>query len=135
MTATIDETLEQINKRVGFSVLDDDPDLNWITAKYRVKPSFVALGLCMLIAILLLLSRADRLIVCFTGSIIPAYFTFLALEHLRRQMVLKYLTYWAVFVIMEVASPFIVFIIPAHFWVFTRLLLTIWLLNPRLAGA
>lgn len=132
---TLDEALGQINKLVGFNTLDDDPDLLWIHHKYHVKPSFVALGLCMLLAILLLLSRADRLIVCFTCSIIPAYFTFLALLHMRKPLIVKYLTYWAMFVLMELVSPIIVLVLPAHFWVFIRVVLTVSLLNPKLNGA
>jgi hypothetical protein len=56
----------------------------------------------MLIAILLLLSQADRLSVCFTRNILAAYSSFLPIEYLSRQMVLKYLIYWAVLAIMEI---------------------------------
>lgn len=133
--ASIEETFAQINKAVGFKALDDDPDLLWVYNKYHVRPSFVALGLTMLIAVLLLLSRADRLIVCCTCSIIPAYFTFLALLHVRKPLMVKYLTYWPLFVATEVSSPLIVLLLPPHFWVLVRILLTAYLLNPKLNGA
>jgi hypothetical protein len=85
----------------------------------------------MLIALLLLLSRADLLSVCFTRNILAPYFPFLPIEYHSRQMVLKYLIYWAVLAIMEIVSLLIVFVTPTHFWMFIRLILSIWLLNPH----
>ena len=132
MTATVDETLNQVNKLVGFGELDDDPDLDWISHKYHVKPSFCALGFSLLIFILLLLSRADRLIVCFCCSIVPAYFTYLALIHLRKSLIIKYLTYWPIFAVTEALTPFFALIMPLHAWVIVRIVLTVALLNPKL---
>jgi len=135
MAATIEDTLRQINKLVGFGELDEDPDLLWIANKYHVKPSFFTLGLCILIAVLLTFSRADRLVVCVACSVIPAYFTFLALVHQRKPRITKYLTYWPTFIVMEVASPLMSLIVPPHFWVFVRVLITAYLLNPKFNGA
>lgn len=52
-----------------------------------------------------------------------------------RQVVAKYLTYWVAFALSEVASPVMSVVLPGHFWVFTRLLLVVWLLNPNFEGA
>lgn len=54
----MDETLDRLNYRLGFNVLDEDPDLKWIESSYRIKPSFGALGLSMLVITLLFISRA-----------------------------------------------------------------------------
>lgn len=74
------ELINQAIAITGLNKLDTHPSLQWVEAKTKAKPSQVALGLSVLLFILLAIFSFDKLVLCIAGYLVPAYFTYLAME-------------------------------------------------------
>jgi len=73
------EYLTQATVLTGLNKLDSHPSIQWVEAKTKVKPSFIALGLSVLLTLLLAVFSFDKLVLCIAAYIVPAYFTLLAM--------------------------------------------------------
>lgn len=127
--------LKQAASLTGLNKLDSHPSLQWIEVKTKVKPSFIALGLSVLIILLLAVFSLDKLVLCIVAYIVPAYFTLLAIETQQKEAQIRYLVYWAAFSITEILNPMGTFLLGTHLWVITRVGIVVALLNPKVDGA
>ena len=66
-------------------------------------------------------------LVCY---LIPAYLSFLALESIDKEDDIRYLTYWIIFSISEVSTPFLKLFFNKFTYMTLRILLTLALLHP-----
>lgn len=84
------------------------------------------------VIIVALTSNATGIVVSLTCCLIPAYFTFVALESPNSEDNIKYLTYWILFAGIELVSPVLSLVLSSLLYVFLRIGLTVALLHPSL---
>lgn len=100
--------------------------------KTKLKPSVIALSLIVFLTIVIIVAEASAFVVGVACFLIPAYFSFIALESLDKEDDKKFLTYWIIFSISEVISPIFNWIFTPTFFTIGRVLLTIVLLHPQI---
>ena len=77
--------------------LDSNESLAFVEEKTKLKPSVIALALILFLGIVIVISEASAFVTGIACFLIPAYFSFLALESLEKEDDKKYLTYWIIF--------------------------------------
>lgn len=89
----MEEFVDQASKLLHLNSLDDSKELAFIEKKLGVKPSALVIAAGVFLLIVTFLSNATSLVVGVGCCLVPAYFTFLALESGRKALK-KYLIYW-----------------------------------------
>lgn len=72
--------LSQLIKNLKLEELDNIPNLFFVQKYLGVKPSSLLVPLIIFVVIVSLISNASRIVVSLICCLIPAYFTFVALE-------------------------------------------------------
>ena len=134
MKTTMLQNIEKITEITGLKHLDSYQQLHSLGVYYGVKPSVAGLGVSFMIIILVIFSVAGSLIMAIVGFLIPALFTLRAIT-LKGQEDVKYLTYWVMYALTEVATPLITLLIPEAYWLSLRTMIVILLLHPKFEGA
>ena len=129
---TMANQVESIAHILKLEKLDQNQSLSFIEAKTKVKPSVIALALIVFITIIIMIAEASAFIVGICCFLIPAYFSFVALESKDKEDDKKFLTYWILFSISEVVAPLFNWILSPTIFTIARVLLTIGLLHPEL---
>ena len=124
--------VESITKILKLEKLDQNESLSFIETKTKVKPSVIALALIVFITIIIMIAEASAFIVAVCCFLIPAYFSFVALESTEKEDDKKFLTYWILFSISEVVAPLFNWLLSPTLFTMARVLLTIGLLHPEL---
>ena len=71
--------LDQAVSLTGLDKIDSHPSLNWVEQKAKTKPSYIVLGLSIVLLLLLAVFSFDTLVLGTVGYVVPAYFTFLSM--------------------------------------------------------
>ncbi|MBS1890244.1 MAG: TB2/DP1/HVA22 family protein [Actinobacteria bacterium] len=129
------DLIRQATVLTGLDKLDSHPSLQFVEAKTKVKPSFIALGIAILLLLLLAVFSLDKLVLCIAAYVVPAYFTLLTMQSQNKEGQIRYLVYWASFSVAEILNPVGTLVLGTHLWVITRVGLVVALLNPRIDGA
>jgi len=124
------DQLKKYLEPLKLETLDRLPGLSFIETKYKVKPSYVLLGLFAILLILSPILNTHSLLTSIICYLIPAYLSFIALESTDKEDDIRYLTYWIIFSLAEVGTPFLRFFLSSFFYMTFRIALTIVLLHP-----
>lgn len=106
------------------------PSLKVIEEKTKLKPSWallLSLGLLVLFSPLLNTYGIVISLICY---LVPAYLSFIALESTDKEDDIRYLTYWIIFSVAEVFSPFLRLFFNKFMYMAIRVLLSVALLHP-----
>ncbi len=125
--------MEQLNKFIEplkFQALDRMQSLKFIEEKYKVKPSIVLLIAFVVLLLLTPFLHTHAILTSIVCYLIPAYLSFLALESTDKEDDIRYLTYWIVFSVAEVSTPFLKLFFNKFTYMTFRILLTLALLHP-----
>ena len=124
--------VESIAQALKLDSLDTNESLAFVEEKTKIKPSVIALSLIVFLTLIIIVAEASALVIGISCFLIPAYFSFLALETLDQDDDKKYLTYWILFSISEVLSPLLSWAFSPTFYTIGRVLIAIGLLHPQL---
>jgi hypothetical protein len=95
----------------------------------------LTLAVSALLFVLLAIFSFDSLVLCIAGYMIPAYFTYLAMESHHKEGEIRFLVYWAAFSLSEILNPVGVYLLGKHLWVILRVGMVTALINPKVDGA
>ena len=95
----------------------------------------VLLGLFAALLVLSPILKTHALLTSIIFYLIPAYLSFLALESTDKDDDIRYLTYWIIFSIVEVAAPGFKLFFNNFTYMAFRILVTLVLLHPQSAIA
>lgn len=104
--------------------------LKFIEAKYKVKPSVVLLIVFVVLLILSPILNTHNILTSIVCYLIPAYLSFIALESTDKEDDIRYLTYWIIFSLVEVSTPFFRLFFNKFIYMTMRVLITVILLHP-----
>lgn len=125
--------MDQLNKWIEplkFQALDRMQSLQFVEEKYKVKPSVVLLIVFVVLLVLSPLLNTHALLTSIVCYLIPAYLSFLALESTDKEDDIRYLTYWIIFSVAEVSTPFLKLFFNKFTYMTFRIILTVALLHP-----
>lgn len=106
------------------------PSLKIIEEKFKVKPSVVLLILFVVLILLTPFLKTHSILTSIICYLIPAYLSFIALESIDKQDDIRYLTYWIIFSIVEVSTPFFRLFFNKFIFMIIRISITLILLHP-----
>lgn len=125
--------MDQLNKWIEplkFQALDRMQSLQFVEERYKVKPSVVLLIAFVVMLVLSPLLNTHSLLTSIVCYLIPAYLSFLALESTDKEDDIRFLTYWIIFSIAEVSTPFLKLFFNKFTYMTFRIILTVALLHP-----
>jgi receptor expression-enhancing protein 5/6 len=122
--------LNRIIEPLQLQTLDQLPALKFVEEKYKVKPSFAAIGLFVLLLLISPLLNTYSLLTSLVCYLVPAYLSFLALETTDKDDDIRYLNYWIIFSLAELFTPFLRLFFNNFFYMIFRMLVTAALLHP-----
>jgi len=112
--------------------LDSNDSLNIIRDKTSLRPSQLAFAIIVFLAIVLVIAQASTLVVCIGCFLIPAYFSIYSLDSHDFSKNIKYLTYWVIFIILEIFSTPLEWMLGSAIYSLGRVALTAALLHPQI---
>ena len=99
--------------------------------KTGINPSVFALALGIFLLICIMVSSAAvPIVIAIACYLVPAYFTFDAMETKEAEDDIRFMTYWIVFAILEVLSPIITLLLSPGFYALARIALTVASIHP-----
>ena len=125
--------MELVNKFIQplqFEALDKLPALKFVEEKYKIKPSAVLLIVFVVLLVLSPILNTHSILTSIVCYLIPAYLSFIALESVDKEDDIRYLTYWIVFSLVEVSTPFLRLFFNQFLYMSFRILVTVALLHP-----
>ena len=126
--------MDQLNKYIEplqFKPLDNMASLKVIEEKTKMKPSVLLLVFFVVMLILSPVLKTYTILTSLVCYLIPAYLSFLALESKEKEDDIRYLTYWILFSLGEVTTPFLKLFFNKFTYMAFRIVLTIILLHPE----
>jgi receptor expression-enhancing protein 5/6 len=124
------QEVEKIFQQLKLDSLDRLPGLAFVEKKYKVKPSLIFVIVFVVLLVLAPILNTHSLLTSLVCYLIPAYLSFLALESTDKEDDIRYLTYWILFSLAEVGTPFLRFFLSKFLYMTFRIIVTIVLLHP-----
>lgn len=130
------EFLDKICEKLYLKALDEYPPAQDIGKKLHVKPSYIGLGVLVLLGLLVIFEYGATWIVFLAGFIYPTYASYKAIESPGEDDDTQWLTYWVIFSLIHVFDRVLSYIftsIPFHNLV--KFIFIVFLYHPRVQGA
>lgn len=124
------EMIKNVLAPLQLDVLDRMPALKSIEEKYSVKPSIAVVAGFFVLLLISPLLNTYALMTSFVCYLLPAYFSFLALESTDKDDDVRYLNYWILFSLSELCTPFLGIFFNNFFYMLLRMTITVLLLHP-----